>query len=258
MTVNDLKEQTRQINEYASKLQKIKNKVSLDLFDEIAKFDMKEGSAYIDRLLAMSAKDLNEYNKAYTAKMQAAEKAGENIYSADMKKVSANYQAEINKAFNTLPTQLEELGIQTMKGFITGLTGDTDYMSKEIKTYISAMLNTFKKQLGIQSPSKVMMQIGDYTGEGLVNGLKSTISEIKKTALNMAKAVSSPLDAVGSVDSIRANYGTASGGISGGNTTIINNYDLVQNNTSPKSLSALETYSARREQLAMIKAATAN
>ena len=33
-------------------------------------------------------------------------------------------------------------------------------------------------------------------------------------------------------------------------------YNLVQNNTSPKSLSALETYQARRKQIAMMKAAT--
>lgn len=256
MTVNDLKAQTKQITEYASKLQTIKAKVSTELFDEIAKFDMKEGSAYIDRLLAMSAKDLNEYNKAYSEKMKAAEKAGENIYNADIQKVANDYQNEINKAFKNLPKQLEELGMQTMKGFVSGLTSDTDYMSKEIKIYINSMLNTFKKQLGIQSPSKVMMKIGDYTGEGLVNGLKSTISEIKKTALNMAQAASTPLDNLGAVSSIRASYGSAAGGVIAGNTTVNNNYNLVQNNTSPKSLSALETYTARREQIAMIKAYT--
>ena len=38
--------------------------------------------------------------------------------------------------------------------------------------------------------------------------------------------------------------------------SVINNYNLVQNNTSPKSLSALQTYQARRQQLAMVKAMT--
>ena len=40
------------------------------------------------------------------------------------------------------------------------------------------------------------------------------------------------------------------------NQTIINNYNLVQNNTSPKPLSALETYRARRQQVSMVKAMT--
>ena len=39
-------------------------------------------------------------------------------------------------------------------------------------------------------------------------------------------------------------------------TNVVNNYSLVQNNTSPKALTALETYQARRAQIAMIQAAT--
>ena len=48
------------------------------------------------------------------------------------------------------------------------------------------------------------------------------------------------------------------GGRDGLGTTnnVTNNYNLVQNNTSPKSLSALETYQARRQQIALVKAMT--
>lgn len=38
--------------------------------------------------------------------------------------------------------------------------------------------------------------------------------------------------------------------------SIVNNYNLVQNNTSPKALSALDTYRARRQQVSMVKAMT--
>ena len=256
MTVNDLTEQTKQIKEYTSKLQEIKKKVSSELFDEIASFDMKEGSAYIDRLLSMSASELDAYNKAYTEKMEAAEKAGETIYKSDFDKLSSSYQNELKTAFNDLPKQLEELGIETMKGFINGLTENTDYMSKEIKTYISAMVDTFKKELKIKSPSRVMMELGDYTGTGFVDGIKETINNVKKAAISMADAVATPMD------DLKANLGgikTAVGsqnGIVPQNNSVVNNYNLVQNNTSPKSLNALETYQARRQQIAMIKALT--
>lgn len=256
MTVNDLTEQTRQIKEYTSKLQKIKNKVSTELFDEIASFDMKEGGAYMDRLLAMSASQLDAYNKAYTEKMKAAESAGE-IYKNDFTKIYKDYQAELKKGFADLPKNLEELGVQAMKGFLDGLTSDTNYMSDEIKTYIAAMVDTFKKELKISSPSKVMEAIGDYTGTGLVEGLKSTIADIKKTASTMAQAVATPLDNMSaSADALRASYGSYNSAAGQGATTVNNNYNLVQNNTSPKALTALETYTARRQQIAMIKALT--
>lgn len=256
MTVNDIKEQTRQITDYTNKLQKIKEKVSSELFDQIASYDMKEGSAFMDRLLAMSASDLDAYNKAYAEKMQAAEKAGENIYSSDIKKVGEEYKKELNKALSGLPKQLEELGYQTMQGFVNGLTQNTDYMSKEVKTFIASMVDNFKKELKIKSPSHVMMEIGDYTGEGFVNGLKSTINSVKKTAGNIAQAAAMPLEDLSTnLNGIRSTVnGQNAQGPSINNVT--NNYNLVQNNTSPKSLSALETYQARRQQIALMKAFT--
>lgn len=257
MTVNDLREQTKRITDYTSNLQKIKTKVSAELFDEIASFDMKEGSAYVDRLLSMSAKDLQAYNKAYTEKIQAAEKAGDTIYKADIQQVSKNYKDEINKAFEDLPKQLEDLGTDTMKGFVKGLTSSTDYMEKSVKTFISAMIDTFKKDLKIASPSKVMESIGDYTGAGFVEGLKDTIGKVKQTAGEMVQAAASPLgDVKASVSGVRGIVPAGSGAAVMNNNTV-NNYNLVQNNTSPKSLSALETYQARRQQIALVKAFTA-
>ena len=252
MTVNDLQEQTKQIQTYTSKLQQIKNKVSSELFDQIASYDMKEGAAFMDRLLAMSAKDLDAYNKAYTDKLQAAQKAGESIYKSDFDRVAKDYTAEINTAFKSLPAQLEQLGIQTMKGFVTGLTSDTDYMVENIRTYVAAMVDTFKQQLGIRSPSKVMYEIGEYTGEGLNDGLMSMLGYVQHTASEFASLLSQPLDLMDNLNDVRsavsqAGYASPVGGV-------INNYNLVQNNNSPKALSALETYQARRRQIAMIQA----
>ena len=260
MTVNDIREQTRQITEYTESLAKIKEKVSSELFDQIASYDMKEGKAFIDRLLTMSASDLDAYNKAYTEKMKAAEKAGEKIYSKDINKVGEEYQTELKQALADLPAQLEELGVQTMQGFVTGLTKNTDYLSKEVKQYIQDMITYFKKDLKIASPSKVMEVLGEYTGDGFVNGLKDTISQIKSAAGEMAKAAATPLDDFQSDISLSRSAVNASGasgvGIGGNNSTVINNYELLQNNTSPKSLSPLDTYRARRQQIAIIKAFT--
>lgn len=257
LTVNDIKAQTKQITDYTTALQKIKGKVSSELFDQIASYDMAEGKAFIDQLLTMSAKDLEAYNKAYTEKMQAAEKAGETIYSQDIKKVGEEYDKELNKALKDLPNQLKDLGTQTMKGFVEGLTKDTDYMSKEVKLYIKSMLATFKKQLKISSPSKIMEQIGDYTGEGFVLGLKDTINTVKKTAEEMASAAATPLsDLQNDIDLSRSAINTEGNGAITNSHSVVNNYNLVQNNTSPKSLSALETYRARRQQIALVKALT--
>lgn len=251
ITVNDIKAQTQQIKDYTSKLATIKDKVSADLFDQIATYDMKEGSAFIDQLLSMSEADLKAYSDAYDEKMSLSESLSKNIYKSDIDKVGEEYKNALDEALKGLPEQLEELGMQCMQGFLDGLTTNTDYMSKYVKTYVQGMVNQFKEQLGIHSPSKVMAEIGGYTGEGFANGLKDSINYVKKSASSLIDATSA------SLSDVKSALGSARTGGSGvGGTSVVNNYNLVQNNTSPKSLSALETYQARRQQIALVKAFT--
>ena len=105
-----------------------------------------------------------------------------------------------------------------------------------------------------------MFGIGEFTGEGFDNGLMSVITNIQKTAGEIASAVSTPLDGVtADIGGIRSSVAQGgAGGVNGGNVSTVNNYNLVQNNTSPKALTALETYQARRRQISMMKAATQN
>ena len=253
-TINDLQEQTRQITEYTSKLAKIKERVSSELFDQIASYDMKEGAFFIDQLLGMSTADLEAYNKAYTEKMMAAEKAGETIYSQDIKKVGEEYQKELDKALKKLPEQLEDLGTKTMKGFVDGLTKNTDYMSKEVKTFVSSMIDTFKKDLGLNDDSLITKALGTEAGKGFVDGIKQAVNQAKdeasKVAAKAAKELELDKQALDIAARVKAN---ANAGGNSSTSNVTNNYNLVQNNTSPKSLSALDTYVARRQQLALLK-----
>ena len=252
MIIGDVTEQTKQIRDYTQKLREIKNKVSAELFDQITQYDMKEGAAFTDYLLGMSTEELQAYNDAYTEKLEAASQAAD-IYGEDIRKTAEDYQKEIITAFDDLPAQLEDLGMQALKGFIDGFSLNTDYMTTEIKTFVNGMIDQFKSQLQIHSPSRVTFSLGEYTGEGFVDGMMSLMRRAKAAASELASAVSSPLDGIsGEITSFRAAapqsaYGPGAGGV-------VNNYNLVQNNNSPKSLSALETYQARRRQIALVKA----
>lgn len=258
ITIGDIKEQTKEINDYYNKLAEIKGKVSSELFDQITSYDMAEGSAFVTQLLNMSAADLKAYDKAYTQMLKAANKAGTNIYKDDFEQLEKDYQEELDKAFKNIEKKLKKLGEQAMKGFVNGLTKNTNYMNKNVKTFVKSLIARFKKELGIKSPSKVMAEIGEYTGEGFDNGLLSVVKNIQKTAGEIASAVSTPLSNV-TADIGGVGATVAQGGINGvGGGNVVNNYNLVQNNTSPKALTALETYKARRRQISMLKAATQN
>lgn len=258
MTVNDIKAQTQNIRDYTSKLQAIKSKVSSELFDQIASYDMNQGSAFMDRLLAMSDADLKAYSDAYDEKMRVSEESAKKIYSKDFDNVANDYKNSLQQAFKDLPGELETIGQQVMAGFTTGLTKDTDYMTSAIKTMIQAMVDQFKSDLDIHSPSKVTEGLGIFTGQGFGNGLLESIKRVQQNARQFINSVTSPIGnyttEIGNVRrTVGANNNRGSAPVT---QTVVNNYNLVQNNTSPKSLSALDTYRARRQQVNMLKAMT--
>ena len=264
MTINDLQAQTQAIKEYASRLQKIKNKVSSELFDEIAQFDMKEGNAYMDRLLAMSDAELQAYNDAFTEKMRVAESLSEDLYASDFDTIADNYEKAMKQAFAGLPKQLEELGYQTMQGFLSGLTKNTEYMEQSVKTFISGMVDTFKKQLGIASPSKVTMALGELTGEGFADGILKMVKTVQDAAKDITDAVTDSLDMSGQISSAKATISAATGasgynrnaGSFVGDRTQIINFNQVNN--SPKSLDRLSIYRQTNNMLFNAKVGLSN
>ena len=239
MTLANLQNQTKMIQRYTGQLKRLKALVSEELFAEVANMDMQTGRQFMDQLFKMSSKELKEYDAAYLEKISMAEEAGK-IYDSDISALEKAYKKAIKDATKDLPDQMQQLGSDALKGFLSGLTDNTDYMETEIKTFIAGMVDTIKEQLDIHSPSKVMESLGQMTGQGFVDGLSETIGMAKNAASSVANAVS-------------GSFQNQPNSVSN-NSNVVNNYNLVQNNTSPKSLSALETYQARRQQMAMIKA----
>lgn len=247
ITLEDLEQQTKDITDYYNKLAKIKPKISSDLFDQITSYDLDQASAYLDQLLKMTSKQLTAYDKAYSKKLSESNRLGKSIYASQFDTIEKNYKDAITKAVKNLPSQLEDLGKQAMKGFVDGLTTNTNYMTKAIKEYAAGIVAEFKKNFKIASPSKVMIQIGEYVGQGLPKGLNNTVREAQLAAERLSSAVVSPFNNLTLPLS-------ATQGLKNGQNQVINNYNLVQNNTSPKPLTALDTYKARRKQISMIKA----
>jgi phage-related protein len=48
--------------------------------------------------------------------------------------------------------------------------------------------NSIRKALGIKSPSRVLMEIGVYTGEGFAKGIESMIRKVQGVTSDMANA----------------------------------------------------------------------
>ena len=147
--------------------------------------------------------------------------------------------------------EMEKLGEQVMAGFEAGLVGRTDWLKDSVQKEIKTLIDMFKDSLGIASPSKVLMQIGEFAGEGFAKGLELTIKQVKSVASDIVGVTTDTLaDVKGNIGAVKS--GVMSGGTSNTNNTT-NNYNFVQNNNSPKPLNRLEIYRQTKNQLNFAK-----
>lgn len=81
-----------------------------------------------------------------------------------------------------------EIGRNIVQGLINGIKSMAGQVGKAVAGIASAIPAKIKSFLGIHSPSRVMMELGGYTGEGFAIGLGDQLSQIKSASRDMATA----------------------------------------------------------------------
>lgn len=195
-----------------------------------------------------------------------AESKGESWTTSFARGLSSKL-GEVQSAVSSLNSSASALGdVDTytsgtnfMNGFINGINDRLAPAKEAVANSVRSMLDTLKKTQKEGSPSKITMQSGIYFGQGYINGIRSTLKQAQSIASELAESAIKPLNMTPNINGIRSAVNSAYGANTGGavsTSNVTNNYNLVQNNSSPKPLTALDTYRARRQQIAMIKAAT--
>lgn len=91
--------------------------------------------------------------------------------------------------FTNLPSKMAEIGTNIVAGIKKGISDAWEGMTGWIGGLCDSFVKGVKDALDIHSPSRVMMQLGEYTGEGFAIGIKNTIGEISRQSQAMASAV---------------------------------------------------------------------
>lgn len=85
---------------------------------------------------------------------------------------------------------LVQIGKDIIGGLIKGIGSMADSVVEKVKSLADSIPNWMKKVLGIKSPSRVMMEVGKWTGQGLADGIDSTKAANEKAVLGVAKVLS--------------------------------------------------------------------
>lgn len=104
-------------------------------------------------------------------------------------------KSSILGAFNAikgLASQAVSWGKDIMGGLVKGLVGGIKNVTSTIGNIASTVSGTFKKLLGIKSPSRVFKAFGAFIGEGLAIGMEKTAGLVAKASEFMGNAIVQP------------------------------------------------------------------
>lgn len=88
-----------------------------------------------------------------------------------------------------LPGKFSEFGAMIMQGLINGIKNMGGAVKDAVVGMGNGVTGWFKDKLGIKSPSRVFMQLGDDTAEGLALGINANKDSPLKQVASMAKQV---------------------------------------------------------------------
>lgn len=155
----------------------------------------------IAELKDMTNEELDEFVAVWQQKTEAAKLAAEvELGEIPFKAASAAEQAAIDFGA-TFDEHLDEIKLKTktvgnyaVDGLVDGLEEHKSMLKKKIKELTDLVPNDMMGHLGIQSPSKVTVKIGAFTGQGFVKGIASQFKAVKGVAAGLSDALVNNLD----------------------------------------------------------------
>nr|DAV11932.1 MAG TPA: tail tape measure protein [Caudoviricetes sp.] len=112
-------------------------------------------------------------------------------------------------AFDGLPDEMEGTGKDALLGLTAGLDDTIPGLEDTSEMSAQSIVDAIKSYLGIASPSKVLRQMGQYAGEGLVNGLRGSQSSVRVAASILSATVTTTLNLKERLYQLGANAGQA-------------------------------------------------
>lgn len=205
--LGNLKDDIKQLEKYGDAIEKLKEKgISDSLMGEIAGMGVGDALDYMNKLLSMSDTKLDEYVSLFEQKQQMAQAAASRFYgigaevSESMQAVSVEGVSEgiaeqqplvAEQAKQLTETAKEEIaGYQTdfkavgeslMEGVAKGVRDGQSGVVNAVAKALQAAVRAAKKEMDINSPSRVMAKIGDYMAQGVGVGWSDRMDSVSDT-----------------------------------------------------------------------------
>ncbi|MEU1787118.1 phage tail protein [Streptomyces sparsogenes] len=169
--INQLKSDTTRTTEFSKQLEELKKRgLNATAISDIAAAGVAGGGmATAQSLLNATPEQIKQINDLQKQLTASADKAG-----------------------TTVADSMYGAGIKAADGLVKGLEAKQKAIEAQMMTIAKSMEAAIRKALGIRSPSRVMMQIGQHTADGFNQGMASRKSLITTPGTMRISAPTTP------------------------------------------------------------------
>lgn len=156
------------------------------MLDIIRESPFGEGGKILDAMFEATDKDLERFVVGWQTFNQRAFDISKVSYETELQELKGNFVTDLETAFTSAKTEVAAIGENIVTGLWEGIQSKNSWLNLEIKSYAESIINKFKDEFGIHSPSTKMEKIiGKWLPPGISKGFIKTMPEAQKDMQNV-------------------------------------------------------------------------
>lgn len=164
----DLDGDLEAIKNYQNRIKALKGKIPDTLMQQILGMDVASANDYMEYLQSLDPDKYQDYINKWNEIYNGSESFGNDFFQSDLNNLENTYETELTGRLNDLSKKINQIGQNTMKGFISGMKSQTKRMTKAVNSMCDQLIKSMRKKLKINSPSRVARdKVGKYMPLGL-------------------------------------------------------------------------------------------
>ena len=184
--IEDVQKSIDTLNEYGDAIEQLKEKgASGAVLDELARLSPEEGLQVANELLGMTDEDFELLNEKWAEKQELAKQVAADFYADQLDTLKTEFSDKLMDELNTVPDDVYNIGLDSVDGWIKGLNQKLPDLENKARELARAAIDSMKSELGIASPSKEGIYIGEMMNAGVAKGLDNSSKEVEMSISKM-------------------------------------------------------------------------
>ena len=133
----------------------------------------------------MTDEDFELLNEKWAEKQELAKQVAADFYADQLETLKTEFSDKLMEELNTVPDDVYNIGVDSVDGWIKGLNQKLPDLQNKARELARAAIDSMKSELGIASPSKEGIYIGEMMNAGVAKGLDSSSKEVEMSISKM-------------------------------------------------------------------------